>query len=86
MADRWKGSGDPTTLGRKAVAITPSGTDLTHVAKTVVALDGGDITLLPVDNADADLVTFTGVSPGWSAPFQVRRVTAATGNFIAIYD
>lgn len=87
MSDRWKGASGPQSLGRKIVEVTPGASDLADgVAKTVVALAGGDVTIVPADNDNGDTITFTGVAVGWYAPVQVRRVTAATATIGAVYD
>lgn len=87
MADRWKGASGPAALGRKIVEVTPGASDLADgVAKTVVALSSGNVTIVPADNDNADTITFTGVQAGWHSPVQVRRVTAATATVGAVYD
>lgn len=63
------------TFGR---IIPPSANDLDPIAKSIVTLAAGDVTILPVGNADIDTLSFVGVPAGWTAPFRVRRVTAAT--------
>jgi hypothetical protein len=62
---------------RKGKAITPSDTvDLAKYASGVVCLTTGNLKLLPVENDDADTVTFTGCAVGFVPPFEVRRVFA----------
>lgn len=86
MTDRWKRAAGPTTAGRTGVVVTPAAADLPGgVAKTIVMLAEGNVTLVPADNDNADAIAFTGVPAGWFAPFQVRRVTAATAGVAAIY-
>lgn len=74
------------TFGRRGATITPGATDLDPVAKTVVCLTAGNITVVPVDNDNADTIAFTDVPSGFAVPFIVRRVTAATATVAAIYD
>lgn len=70
---QWKRG--PTTFGRRSKAITPSDTDdLTEVAKAVVCLTGGNISVVPAENDPANPVNFVGVPAGYIPPFQVRRV------------
>lgn len=85
MADPWKSMGsDLQSFGRKTAAVTPGADDLPTVAKAIVVIADGDVTVVPVDNADADTVTFTSVSAGQVLPLIVRRVTAATATVIAV--
>ena len=87
MSDQWRGQSSPNSLGRRGVAVTPAAADLPGgIAKAVVLLADGDITVVPADNANADTVAFTGVQAGFVPPFQVRRVTACTSSCVAIYD
>lgn len=79
-------SSGPSSLGRKGRVITPGATDIDPIAKSVTALTDGDVTVVPVDNADVDTLAFVGVSPGWICPYQVRRVTAATAVVATIED
>jgi len=85
MADPYKNAGgDLQSFGRRGKVITPGASDLTDVAKGIVVLAAGDATVIPVDNADAGTLTFTGLSAGQIIPFQVRRVTAATATLATI--
>jgi hypothetical protein len=63
-------------VGKKMVAITPSGTDFS-AASVIYASVGGSVTYVPEQNANAETVTET-VAQGWVSPVIVRRVTAAT--------
>jgi hypothetical protein len=85
MSDQWRGQSSPISTARRAVVITPSSDDI-PVAKAIIMPAGGDVTVVPVDNEDADTVAFVGVPPGYIVPFQVRRVTAAEGVVVAAYD
>lgn len=77
-------SGDLQAFGRRGLTITPGANDLTTVAKGLVVLASGNATIIPVDNADVDTLTFTGLSVGQVIPYQVRRVTAATATLASI--
>lgn len=72
------------SFGRKGRTITPGATDLDPVAKSVVMLTAGDITIVPSGNADASTLVFAGLSAGYIIPFVVRRVTACTGTCATI--
>ena len=76
----------PNGFGRKARIVTPGATDLDPVAKGVVCLTAGNLTIVPVNNADATTITFTGVPVGFVPPYRVRRVTAATATVATIDD
>lgn len=85
MADPYKNAGgDLQSLGRRGSVITPGASDLANVAKGLVVLVSGDATIIPVDNADAGTLSFTGLSAGTIIPYQVRRVTAATATLATI--
>jgi hypothetical protein len=87
MSDPWKTQASPTSCGRRGVVLTPAEADFAvGVAKTVTTLTAGDVTLVPAANADGDTLAFVGLPAGWIAPFQVRRVTAATATVAAVFD
>lgn len=66
-----------TSRHAKGKAITPNDTtDLTAYAAGIVVTAAGNLKVLPSQNADADTITFTGVTVGFVPPFQVRRVFA----------
>lgn len=71
--------GSAQSFGRKGAVITPSGNNLDPVAKCVVMLSAGDITIVPQGNADGNTLAFVGLSAGAIIPYVVRRVTACTG-------
>lgn len=75
-----------SSFGRRARIITPGATDLDPVAKAVVCLTAGNITIVPLGNADAVTITFTGVPAGFVPPYVVRRVTAATATVATVDD
>jgi hypothetical protein len=77
----------PTTFGSRMVAVTPGSSDLPGgIAKAVVTLTDGDLTVVPADNADGETFEFVNVPAGYSPPCRVRRVTAATATVAAVYD
>ena len=87
MSDQWRGQSSPISLGRRGVPVTPAASDLPGgVAKAVVMLQDGDVTVVPADNADEGTIAFLGVSAGFLPPFQVRRVTACSSSCVAVYD
>lgn len=87
MADPWKDyAPNLTTFGRSGRAITPGASDLDPIAKAIVCLAAGNVTIVPVDNANGDTLTFTGCDVGFSPPYLVRRVTAATGTWATVDD
>jgi hypothetical protein len=73
-----------SSFGRKGRTITPAAADLDPIAKSVVMLTAGDITIVPTDNATATTLVFAGLPAGYIIPFVVRRVTACTGTCAAI--
>jgi hypothetical protein len=77
----------PQTYGRRMVAITPGAEDFPDgPAKAIQCMQEGDITFVPVGNADADTITAEACPVGFSPFARVRRVTAATGLWVAVYD
>jgi len=81
----WNGgSRTASSFGRKSRAITPGSSDLDPIAKAVVMLATGDITVIPADNLDAVTVAFTGLPAGYIIPFVVRRVTACSSTCASI--
>ena len=77
----WNQTGNSNiSFGRKGRAVTPAAADLDPIAKAIVMLAEGDITIVPVDNATSDTLTFTGVPAGFVVPFHVRRVTACSSS------
>jgi hypothetical protein len=74
------------SFGTKSRAVTPGNSDLDPVPKAVVCVTSGDITVVPVNNANGVTVAFTGVAAGYTPPFQVRRVTAATATVYTVED
>ncbi len=75
-----------TLFGRRGSVITPGATDLGTIAKTVVMLSAGDITIVPDGNDNANTLAFVGLSAGQVVPYQVRRVTACTGTCASVDD
>lgn len=68
----------PMTFGRKSSAVEPSdSSDLPGGAvKGVTTTTAGNISVIPIGNADNDPVAFTDVPVGFVPPFIVRRVMA----------
>lgn len=76
----------PDHFGTKGEIITPGDTDLSpDFAKSLWLPAGGDLTFIPVGNADGETIAVTGLPGGTIVPFRVRRVTAASAAVIAIY-
>lgn len=75
-----QGGASSSSFGAKARVITPGSADLDPIAKAVVMLAEGDITIVPVGNANGVTIQFTGVPAGFIPPYQVRRVTACTSS------
>ena len=82
--DPWLYADKIDALGRKGASITPGATDLDPIPKAIVCLSAGDVTIVPVDNANATTLTFSGCSVGFIPPYRVRRVTAATGTWATV--
>lgn len=76
----------PSSFGQKARIVTPGATDLDPVAKAVVCLTAGNITIVPADNDTAVTLAFVDVPAGFSPPYRVRRVTAATATVATVDD
>ena len=85
MSDPWKGmGGDLNSFGRRGTVVAPGPNDLSSVAKGLVVLAAGDVTIIPADNADGNTLSFTGLAAGAVIPYIVRRVTAATATLATI--
>ena len=85
MADKYETWLDtPSTPGPKGRIITPGATDLDPVAKSIVTLTAGNVTVVPVGNANGVTLAFVDVPAGWVCPYRVRRVTAATATIATI--
>ena len=84
-SQEWnKGAATANTFGRKGRVIAPSSSDLDPIAKTVVMLAAGDITIVPDGNANGDTISFTGLAAGQMVPFVVRRVTACSSSCASV--
>jgi hypothetical protein len=71
-------------FGRKSRAVTPNdSTDIDPYAR-VVCVSTGNISVIPVENADGVPVPFLAVAAGFVVPFQVRRVMS-TGTTATVY-
>lgn len=87
MTDRFADfSPSPTSPGRRAAVVTPGASDLAETAKALLVLAAGNVTVVPLDNDDADTLTFTGLGAGQVIPLRIRRVTAATATVAAMLD
>ncbi len=76
----------PSSLGTTSRPVTPGAEDIDPIPKGVVCLTSGDLTVVPLGNADAVTLSFVGVPAGYVPPFRVRRVTAATATVATIED
>lgn len=75
--DPWPKTASPTGFGRKGLAITPNNTtDLDPIPKAINVTGAGTLAIVPVGNGDAEIITYTSVSPGFMPPYIVRRVMA----------
>lgn len=72
------------SFGTTSRAVTPGSTDLNPIPKAVVCATAGDISVVPADNANNDVVAFIDVPAGFIPPFRVRRVTAATATVYTV--
>ncbi len=79
-------AGTQDSFGRIGRIVTPGNTDLSPIAKAVVMGAAGSITIIPSGNANSVALAFTDVPAGWSPPFRVRRVTAATAPVYTVED
>ncbi len=87
MGDPFQSDSNTSSgFGRKGAVINPGAADLPNVAKAIVCLQAGDVTLIPVENGDSGTITFSGCPVGFIPPYQVRRVTAATGAWASVDD
>lgn len=76
----------PSSFGKKGRVITAGAADIDPIPKAIVTTSAGDLTVVPLNNADAVTIPFTGVPVGFVPPFVVRRVTAATATLATIED
>lgn len=67
------------SFGRKGRVVTPAAADLDPIAKSIVMLSAGDLTIVPDGNLTATTLAFAGLPAGYIVPYRVRRVTACTG-------
>lgn len=70
------------SFGKSGRVITPAGTNLDPIAKSVVMLSAGDITIIPAGSSTS--LSFSGLSAGYIIPYQIRQVTACTGTCATI--
>lgn len=76
--------GSAQSFGRKARVVTPAASDLDPIAKSIVMLATGDITIVPDGNDNATTLSFTGLPAGYIIPYVVRRVTACSSSCATI--
>lgn len=74
----------PNSFGDSSRIVTPGASDLSPIARSIVMLATGDITIVPYSNANATTVSFTGLPAGYIIPFHVRRVTACSSSCATI--
>jgi hypothetical protein len=68
--------GTKSRLGGAAAGATlTNDTDIDPVAKAIVTLASGNISVIPADNGSV-AIPFVGVPAGWVAPFRVKQVKA----------
>ena len=79
-------SGNLLAFGLSGAAITPGSSDLAGDPKAIVCIAAGNVTIVPFNNDNATTITFTGCPVGFSPPYRVRRVTAATGSWATVID
>jgi hypothetical protein len=66
---------EKSDFGRSSRDVTPAdGSDNVEPYARVVCLTTGNISVIPVKNADAVTIDFVGVPAGYVVPFYVRRV------------
>jgi hypothetical protein len=76
----------PNSFGTKGAIIAPSANDLPATVKAITLLTAGDVTIVPVGNADGETLAYVGCAAGFSPPYRVRRVTAATATVASVTD
>lgn len=84
MTDYQNAGGALQDQGRKLSAVTPGPDDLPEVAKALLVLAAGNVTLVPVDNDDSETFQIIGCTAGQYIPIITRRVTAATATIAAV--
>lgn len=73
----------PASLGTSGRVLAVSASDIPDpTPKTIVLLEAGDITIVPVSSSQE--IAFVGLSAGYSIPYRVKKVTAATGAFASV--
>lgn len=64
-----------SSFGRRGTVVVPSNTvDLATVAKSVVLLTAGNVSIIPAEETVA--LAFVDLPAGYIIPYQVRRVTS----------
>jgi len=78
------GANTASSFGLRGRTITPGASDIDPVAKSIVMLSAGGITIVPANNANGSTLVFADLPAGYIIPFVVRRVTACSGTCAAI--
>lgn len=73
----------PSSFGTIGAIVTPGNTDLEPIAKAVICLTAGNITIVPVGNSNEVTLSFVGVPAGFVPPYQVKRVVSGTTATVA---
>lgn len=63
-------------FGSQGSDVTPSGSDVTLGARVryVVVTSKGNLVIVPLDNDDADSITFAQAPVGFVPPFKVKKI------------
>jgi hypothetical protein len=78
-----------STFGRKGYVVTPDDdNDLPNgPVKSLWVTAEGDLSFIPIDNVDDEVITIEGLTAGVIIPFIVRRVMeTTTATIVAIDD
>lgn len=84
-----RGRPNVLTNGFKGKPVNPSdGADLPLYVKGLTVLTEGTLSIIPAGNADDEILTFGTLQPGYSVPYQVRRVrsTGTTATVATVED
>ncbi len=87
--DKWPKNAGVSGFGRKFVVITASDSaDLTVFPKAITVIGAGTLAIVPVDNADDEILTYPSVPVGFTPPFIVRRVmnTGTSATVVGVDD
>lgn len=64
-------------FGRAGAQVAVAGATALNPYTRIVCLTTGNVSVLPVENADGVYVTFTGVAAGFIPPYEVREINGA---------